>query len=340
MARIAESASRRSHTRAQWIERAKVRLVQLIHAEHAVVWDEVEAKLADPSAPRVHSVNPHHLTSARRALRTEGIISERTATTRGSREVPIIGFTNLRSRKREYEDAAARKRLLHARYISWTGQAKSVPNLIGAGGEAAAHAAITTAAPTGGYRVFNPTGGQVTQLFDEPVPIGALDNGATHHITQADGSPAPEVNLLVEVKNIREWVYPKAHELYQLLAKAALLQQGQPNRMFLPLLVCRRAQYTTFRRAKTFGFLVVETRRQPIVWRDTDERLLDEVRAELGYVDLTTDLAPPPALLNLLNQTIPANALEIAERWRERGATLPHHYDALRRRTMSDNDRT
>jgi hypothetical protein len=57
----------------------------------------------------------------------------------------------------------------------------------------------------------------------------------------------------------------KIQELYQLLDKCARLQVQYPQQRLVPVLVCRRAHYTTFVMAKNLGFAVLPMMAQPIL---------------------------------------------------------------------------
>ncbi|MGW4720862.1 hypothetical protein [Nocardia sp. NPDC004260] len=62
--------------------------------------------------------------------------------------------------------------------------------------------------------------------------------------------------LPIENKNIRDWVYPRSAEPYQLLRKAALLQRDAPEANIMPVLVCR---HTLRFLAQRLGFKVHDT---------------------------------------------------------------------------------
>ena len=99
--------------------------------------------------------------------------------TRGGREVRVYHPPVRRGLTRKIVDASARKRLLHTRYLSWaTGSKAGGSGAIGPGLEIVVHRSLQEAAPFG-YRLLNPTSvsGEVRELFGEPVPGGALDNG-------------------------------------------------------------------------------------------------------------------------------------------------------------------
>lgn len=134
--------------------------------------------------------------------------------------------------------------------------------------------------------------------------------------------PAGAVVVPIEVKNLRDWIYPEAPELHQLLSKAARLQSAHPDLRIAPVLVCRRAHYTTFKMARTLGFYVVDLRRQFLLpSSDLDQARVDEVRAELGY-DLEESEEPFPLLVAHFTTHFPPVAVRTAERWARSQAAL------------------
>jgi hypothetical protein len=65
-----------------------------------------------------------------------------------------------------------------------------------------------------------------------------MDNAA--HLTRSDDECAAATTVLVEAKNLRQWIYPRTQEMYQLLRKAVSLQVRHPEARFVPVLVPRR----------------------------------------------------------------------------------------------------
>ena len=256
---------------------------QMLSQEHALVWSEVEAKAADQRWEGVASrVDPHNLSAARVRLRAEGLIAESAAATRGGRSIPVLHLADLRRRRRAFEDAAKRKRLLQARYLSWAVGSRGRPGLFGPGGEDALYRSLLETAPYG-YRLIKPEGGTVAELFNQPVPVGPLDNAALLQLLNDEGIPIGTVVTLFEVKNIRHWIYPRSLELHQLLDKAAQLQMLHSGLSFVPVLVCRRAHTTTIYMARDLGFQVLQTYTQFLMPRsDLNLDHLEEVQRELG----------------------------------------------------------
>jgi hypothetical protein len=300
-------------------------LGELVEREHAFVWAEAEAKIADRRWEGLPvSVDPHHLTRARFNLLRQGVLEEVESTTRGGRTVTVYIPADLKGRNRAVQDAAARKRLLEARYLGWaSGSKASGGGIIGPAGEAIVHASLIEAAPYG-YRLINPGSGEVRTMLGAQVPGGSLDNGAFLTVIDAQTltpDPRPYV-VLIEVKNVRGWIYPSHHELHQLLNKAAALQNAHPRRSFLPVLVCARAHYLTNLMAEHMGFYVISMKRQ-YIRPSVEERLLEEVREELGYL-LEAHESAVPAMVRHFTTTLQGVAPRTADRW---ALAAPHVED-------------
>lgn len=251
---------------AGYVQQARQGLLELLEQEHAAFWAEVQAKIADELWPTLpNPVDPHHLTTVRRQLIEEGVIEPVSAPTRGGGIETVLAFTDRADRPggvRAFENAASRKRLLAARYHSWGRSLPGHPNVLGPAGERVVHSTLLAAAP-GRYTLLPAAAsGEVAHMFGKPVPGGSLDNAAYLTLTDALGRPTGVVTVLIEVKNVRHWIYPDSAELYDLLDKAARLQFANTGHPFVPVLVCRRAHPTTFEMALQLGFFVIATRAQ------------------------------------------------------------------------------
>jgi hypothetical protein len=316
---------------------ARSAITELIRREHAVLWLEVEAKLADGPYPGIthRGIDPHHLTRGRASLLTDGTIEERSDTTRGGGTVTVFVLRERGKRKTAVDKAAQRKRLLQARYLSWTRATQKMPNAIGEAGERVVHSSLAEAAAAGvGYRLLKTGRDDVTQLFGQPVPGGPLDNAAYLIADDNQGLPVT-TTVLIEVKNIRHWIYPSHHELYQLLHKAAQLQITLPNQRFLPVFVCRRAHYWTFLLAKALGFVVFYLPVQPILpHSEIDSAGVEEVKQELGYNLLQTD-SSHPYLVKAFRSNLPKKALEVSELWSQNANDVIDFASQLRDDTIS-----
>lgn len=323
-----------------YVDLGKTAIVLLLEQQHAAVWPEIEAKIADQPWPGMrYPIDPHHLTTARQELHRDGIVVEESAVTRGGGAVKVLRFADLRRRTTRTAAAASRKRLLHARYLGWSATSTRYPQgRVGPAGEEAVHSALVQAAPHG-FQLVRPEGGPVHQLLGQEVVGGDLDSAAFLGVVDAHGIPQAPVVLPIEVKNRRHWVYPRHADLHQVLYKAAALQTANPGVAIVPTLICRRRHYTTFEMGKELGFYVIEVHDQFVLPSDIDPRRLAEVRAELGYA-ITTETSAHPRLTAALTTALRRDAPATAPRWAERGATLLQHYSALRRTNLPARDRT
>lgn len=324
----------------EYVERGRQGILDLLSEHHALVWPEVEARLAETFRGYDH-IDPHHLETARKELAVAGLLVHRPHRTRGGRAIPILRLSAPGPR-RAVEAATARKALLYARYLGWASGTKTKQGITGPAMERALHASITEAAPHVGYRIENPRGGQTRHLagLELPPPYGPLDNGASY----VDWNSAMRTGLAVEAKNIRDWIYPWSQDLYQLLVKACVLQRAANDVSILPVLLCRRAHPTTFKMARDLGFHVISTRRQYILpsyfQSEDDEKHLNEVRTELSFYDLFPDDGPDIRVVNQFRTTIPARIALASTRWANHGSTLEVHYRVLRDGTNRRDRRT
>jgi hypothetical protein len=319
-------------------------LIEVLKQEHAVVWREVEAKLAErPYLDLENGLEPHHLLNARHLLISQGKIEEIPDRTRGGETITVLGLSDRRHSETVFAKTAQRKRVLQARYQGWARASKHWPNMIGEAGERVANESLRTAARETliGYGLQSSPRRQISNLFGKPIPRGPLDNAAFFTPFDNNKPPTP-ITLLIEVKNGRRWIYPSAVEPFQLLEKAILLQRDHPNDLFLPVFICRRAHFTLFHMAKDLGFLVLQTKEQPILPHSKiAKEKLQEVCSELGYNLIQTD-GPLKLLVKRFKETIPKHAVEYASQWRETAqvlAQLPDAVDTLRDSSAGCSDR-
>ncbi|HEX4701548.1 MAG TPA: hypothetical protein VH352_05410 [Pseudonocardiaceae bacterium] len=142
-------------TRDEWVALGRTAILELLEEQLAAPLVELEARVcAQPWRNNPNPIDPHLLTQARRELLGAERIAEFSAATRGGSEIAVFHLNPiLRGKTRLVNDAAARKRLLIARWKSWARGSQHMPNLIGAGGEAVVHESLCAAAPYG-YRLI------------------------------------------------------------------------------------------------------------------------------------------------------------------------------------------
>ena len=98
----------------------------------------------------------------------------------------------------------------------------------------------------------------------------------------------------VEIKNIREWIYPSREELRDLFSKCCTLD-------VVPVLIARRIHYSTFSVLNPCGVILHETYNQR--YPSASERLADEVKDKnsLGYHDVRVGNQPDARLTKFIH---------------------------------------
>jgi hypothetical protein len=310
-------------SREEYVQLGREAIMHLLQEERAAPWIEIEAKVSDAPYSVVGTrVEPHHLSEARSQLVGQGAVVMSIGSTRGGSEVAILHLAG--SSGRRFEDAIARKRLLTARYYGWARGTRTRPGRFGPAGEKAAHDALLAAAPSG-YTIESP-GREVSTLLGVPV-TGPLDAAAHYLVRDESGIPGKVVTVPIEVKNLRDWIYPSSRELYQLLSKAAIIQDARPERLVAPVLICRRAHITTMRMAKQIGFFVIPIERQYV--HQVDEDALIEVRAELGLIDLVQQIGPDERMVRFFHTHLPKVIERTANDWSDSGPSFVDYWTDL-----------
>lgn len=127
--------------------------------------------------------------------------------------------------------------------------------------------------------------------------------------------------LIVEDKNLREWLHPSAEEVWSVIGKALRI----PNA--IPILICRRMHWLGFAVFKNIGLLCWQTYKQFFAPERVSEDQLEPLRDSdlLGFSDLTTDLAPPPALINFFSTVVPNNIQAFRDTFEAQRDLLTHY---------------
>lgn len=294
------------------IDTAKRRLLDLLDDQLAVVKPEAIARLGETyNRGDTRNIDPHITGRALRDLELTGkIITTQLEPTRGGASVATIQPADQHKRATAIRLAAGRKRLLYARYLGWaSGTRRSPHGLIGPSGETAVRRAIIDSAA---LQPAAPGAGPVSQILNVRLN-GAADSGGFMS-PLVGGIPQAPVTVLIEVKSIREWIYPAASELFQVLHKCLLLKHAHPAVPVVPILVCRRAQETAFYMAKQLGFIIIEIGAQFLGDTVPEEQLL-QVRNELGFTDLYRGTGPSLRVRDRLRDHLGPYLTQFADTW-------------------------
>lgn len=169
-------------------------------------------------------------------------------------------------RKLDYSAPLEEKQRVHRAYLEIANQ-----DMCGTVGERVASLSIQQAALQQPALTITPhTLGSVNEI-DGYTTAGSMDTYC-YYVSPSSGLPRDSVPVGVEVKNIREWIYPESQELWQAIRAATELN-------CIPVLVTRRVHFATGRFCRSVGMAVCETQRQYFApeLRD-DPRLLDVYR--------------------------------------------------------------
>jgi hypothetical protein len=117
--------------------------------------------------------------------------------------------------------------------------------------------------------------------------------------------------LVVEDKNLREWLHPSAEEVWGVIGKALRIPHATP------VLICRRMHYVGFPFFRRLGMMCWQVYNQFFSPDHVTEAQLEPYRNRdlLGFADITRDLTPPDPLIHFFASTIPANIDDFAERF-------------------------
>jgi hypothetical protein len=287
----------------------------------------------------------HVVRRARRVLLLQGDLVELSATFPSGREVKALVYGPAyrdRGRQTETIKEAARKRRLYHTYLSWTHD----PSKCGAIAERIVLASMKEA--QGLYGVPR-SPGNVRAIEGQAIEGGKTLDATAVAVVDLEkptrGGPPPAIPIGVEVKNVRQALYPTSTEVWDLLTKVATFPD------VVPILICRLAQITLFRMFADIGAATLYTQRQffsASIPRERFERVTDE----LGFSDALRVEDPDrrrPAIVGFFEKSIRAPRVEepadprpllvrARERW-ERASEIVGNYSDLAENLEDEQDR-
>lgn len=304
-------------TPAEYEAQAVDRIRDIIDTEHALVRRELESRISEGYYQSSgQNIDPHHVSNATRFLEGRGELEWVQAKARGGATIATLQPTNRAGRSDRIDRAAARKRLLWARYLGWaTGTQRYPQGLIGPAGEAATRGGIMA---SNAVIPLKAGADAVSQIMGVNL-AGPLDSAGIMVPVNDVGVPGAPVTVLFEVKNVRQWLYPSAAETFQLLGKAVAVQTVHPQVPIVPVLVCRRAHPTLFWMAKQIGFMVIDMSKQ-FIGNNIDEPSYMEVYNELDFDDMMLGEGPSLRVRDRLAKTLRRDCVTFAETWQATAA--------------------
>lgn len=279
-------------------EIGKRRLVRILEKQTVALWRTLEQKIAD-AGPYNQRIDPHILTECRGALIKNGRI------------IRLMDANTPWFHLNDAAPAKVKRRLKELKPIHAAIRKQAFTMRVGQALEIAvcrALAAQTTLDYLGNYPDLDSHDDSTLYTKEEPpssisgkfIPTNQkLDFVARHPSAGWAG---------LEIKNIREWLYPDRIEITDLLKKCLYIDA-------VPVLIGRRIPYVTRRVLRPCGALVWETysQRYPAADAELAEKAKD--KNLLGYHDIKLGNEPGPHLRHFIGTILPEELPNARERF-------------------------
>ena len=242
-------------------------ILDLLSERFVVPWFEAESRISSFGWKSFPKVQPLQLHEARDSLVNSGLIV--LEHTNHPVSVVTIRLPFPPNREREITRLRGSRRKLYRKYLSWSNDQK----LCGKHAELVVFDSLKAVASDAGLYVPPQVPDAIKEVNAIEVHPGPLD--AFAYILKLPDLGL-DATLVVEVKNINDWIYPWTKELWELLVKAANLAT---HISILPILVCMRWAYPTSNMAKDIGFFVIQTQNQlfsPLIPEDEFKEVIDD----------------------------------------------------------------
>jgi hypothetical protein len=278
------------HSPSDWEAIGRHAILDLLQDRFVAPWSEIEARIAVRGWKDYDKVQPLQLTAARKQLREDDRIIEET--TRHRIPVRTIRLPFPPGKTRQLARLCGSRRKKYRPYLSWTNN----QDLCGKHAEKVVLESAKAAASDAGLYVPPQSLGEIASVNNVPLERGPLDVLALILELPAVDSQIP---LVMEVKNIHDWIYPSATPLWEFLVKAAELAARIP---IMPVLVCVHSAWQTNQMAKDIGFLTCQMRHQ-IFSPAIDSHEFEKLVCEFGLVMIRHD-GPLEPIVTFLSRTL------------------------------------
>ena len=266
----------------------------------------MEQKIAD-AGPNYQRIDPHLLTSARKALETnETVVPYEPAT------APNSIWYHLKNTP----DETVRERLAVQLPVYEALRKDSFKKRLGQTLEIAIFRALQQQGAfddvLGAFRNLGEHGDdKMYSKEDPPLHLGKRAIGGNRRLDFLVRHPDARW-AGIEAKNGREWIYPNSSrdDVTDLLSKCLALDA-------VPVLIARRIHFSTFLVLNTCGVVIHQTYTQ--LFPSADAALADQAKHKdnLGYHDIRTGNTPDARLINFISQHLPAILPEHREKFEQ-----------------------
>lgn len=274
------------HSKQHWINLAKRRIENILRARLLANEKQLESKIAE-AGPEDKRCDPHIISEALRLLQKENLVLFE----EGPFDSKFYYWRSAYSQSKESH--TERKEYLFSLYLLYRKYSQQQA-LCGDCLESVIGKAISTT------QLYNQVGSQKHQ----PIHFGDVKlSGAVDFVL----IPKKMANsaVLIESKNIREWIYPSSMELWQFIERAVTFTNTGMDT--LPVFVARKIQQSTRYLFKSIGILGVDTHRQ--LFDPSIATELSSVRHKdgFGFHDISFETEPSAYLTSFFEKAVPRN---------------------------------
>lgn len=241
-----------------WTDYATRRLNALFQTYPVCSSREMEARLSDFGIQTIPRADPHHLTTARHHLSLQ-IVS--------ATPVPLYALPNIQVDS--VKDTISRKEHLHNAFVNFTRDELC--------GDIAEKVILTCMEASQNLSLQPHELGRVSSIGNNTT-TNPLDTYAFLPFLHSSGTYKVAV-IGIEVKNIREWIYPESVEIWKAL-KACL------DLNCIPVIINRSFHYTSFSFFRDIGVLGHETNKQYFAYDLRKETDFQAIKDELYFRDI------------------------------------------------------
>jgi hypothetical protein len=295
-------------TREQRIELGKKRIISVLKRHGIATLRMLEQKIAD-AGPTPQRIDPHLLTHSRSQLQTEGKL-----------------ITRIGIHQREWhhlpgsDEALIEQRFKELQELHSKTEARNFTLRMGQTAEIAVIRALQQSNShfVGHFQDLDDHDDSTLYTKHDPDFVSGkqIKGGRLDYIVfHPDAGP-----MGIEVKNIREWIYPDRSIMKDLMAKCVQIDA-------VPVIVARRISYSTYSLLTDCGVVVHQFYNQ--LYPHADSALADAVKHKmtLGYFDVRVGSVPDARMLRFFEHNLPSVAKKAREKFDEHRDTMTAYAD-------------
>lgn len=277
---------------------ARRRLVRVLDAHTVATARTIEQKISD-AGPAHMRINPHVLTTVRGVLAREGVIAE--VRHSGAPWYHLAAKPAAEIERRLTALVPIHRAMQQRPFLQRLGQALEI--------------AV--------YRALKDQ--PAFQTFGAFLDLDAHDNSTLYQKEEPPSSVSGRTMsgradfvlatrdsdlAAIEVKNVREWLYPDREEIRELLAKSVAINA-------VPVLIARRMPYVTFRLLNPCGVVIHQTYNQRFAQADAELANKARHKDMLGFHDIRLGNLPDARLTKFVQHNFPRVLPAARERFNE-----------------------